>query len=245
MRFWKAWLIAKKDLAVTKSRRGLLVGMIFAPLALGIFFPVLMELLIRRNGFTVARETSYLGAFGTWFLILAVFLPMLVSSYSVVGEKLEKTMEPLLGTPTSDSEILTGKYISAFLPIVLLIFLGGTLYMILSDLFTSSYFGYLYFPRYSFNVLLFVAVPIASFYGIAFSVFMSSKATSAQGAYQSGMATGIPLFILYILGLTDVISLNDTTNVLYIALVLFILAIVLFYVSRATFNREEILTKWK
>ena len=49
------------------------------------------------------------------FIILAAIIPTVIGSYSIVGEKIEK-LETLLATPTTDSEILLGKTLAAFLP---------------------------------------------------------------------------------------------------------------------------------
>ena len=54
-----------------------------------------------------------------------------------------------------------------------------------------------------------------------------------------------PLAGIYVAGELDVIALGDTSNLLIIAGILFVIDLLLFYVDRATFNREEILTKWK
>jgi ABC-2 type transport system permease protein len=50
------------------------------------------------------------------FVVLATVLPSTIAAHSIVGEKVEKTLEPLLATPTTDGEILLGKGIAAFLP---------------------------------------------------------------------------------------------------------------------------------
>ena len=50
-----------------------------------------------------------------------------------MGEKVEKSLEPLLATPTTDGEILLGKSIAAFIPPVVATWAGAAIYMALID----------------------------------------------------------------------------------------------------------------
>jgi ABC-2 type transport system permease protein len=212
---------------------------------MGIGLPSLVEYLIVKRSIQTAAATNLLGAFGFFFMIFAVFLPLYISSYSLVGEKIEKSIEPLLSTPTSDGEILIGKYIGVFIPSILSIYLGSIIFMILVDLFTFGKFGYLFFPNVSFGIILLIAVPLASLYAISFSVFVSSKVNNAQTAYQLGVMSVIPFIILYVMGEIGIVSLNNDTNVLIISGAVLIMSILMYIVSRATFRRDEILTSWK
>ena len=53
-----------------------------------------------------------------------------------------------------------------------------------------------------------------------------------------------PFLIIYIAGQLKIITL-DTDSLLIISVILFGIDIVLFFISKAMFQREEILTKWK
>ena len=244
MRFWKSWLLAKKDMSILRKKKAIMVGLIVLPLFLGIGLPSLIEFLLVRKSLEVAYAENLLGAFGFFFVIFSVFLPLYVSSYSLVGEKIEKSIEPLLSTPTSDEEILVGKYIGAFIPAILAIYLGATVFMILVDFFTSGRFGYFYFPNLSFAIILFIAIPLACIYAISFSVFISGRVNSVQGAYNLGVLSVVPFIILYVMGEIGIVSLDSDINVLIISGILLVMAILMFLVSRATFQREEVLTNW-
>jgi ABC-2 type transport system permease protein len=52
-------------------------------------------------------------------LIVPVILPAAISSYSVVGERDQGTLEPLLTTPVRRGELMLGKGLAAVLPAVL------------------------------------------------------------------------------------------------------------------------------
>lgn len=68
----------------------------------------------------------------------AAILPTAIDSYSMVGEKVEKSLEPLLATPTTDSELLLGKSIAVFLPPLIATYIGALIFMVLMDIVTFS-----------------------------------------------------------------------------------------------------------
>lgn len=249
MRLWKSWLLAKKDLKILMRRRSLMVGLIVLPLFMGIGLPSLIHYVLIKRAASLTATTPYivnlLGAFGFFFILISIFLPLYISSYSIVGEKIEKSMEPLLATPTSDGEILIGKYIGVFIPALLSVYFGAIVFMILMDTFTFSFLNYLFFPNTSFEIVLLIAVPLAVLYAVSFSVFISSKVNSTQAAYQLGALSVLPFLVLYVMGEIGIVSLSNDTNILIIAGVLLIMAIVMYLISKATFKREEILVNWK
>lgn len=63
-------------------------------------------------------------------------------------------------------------------------------------------------------------------------------------AQQFGFFVILPLGVIYVAGELDIIPLGDAGNLLIIAGILFLVDLLLL-VARATFCREEILTKWK
>jgi hypothetical protein len=55
---------------------------------------------------TAGEDVGLLDSFAFYFVIGAVTPPTAIASYSLVGEKVERSLEPLLSTPVSDAEIL-------------------------------------------------------------------------------------------------------------------------------------------
>ena len=81
------------------------------------------------------------------FVVLATVLPSTIAAYSIVGEKVEKTLEPLLATPTTDGEILLGKSIASFIPPILSTWVGASIFMAATDyILYNGGLGYYYFP---------------------------------------------------------------------------------------------------
>jgi len=56
-------------------------------------------------------------------LLIPVLVPALLSAYSVVGEREQGTLEPVLTTPVSRAELLLGKAAAIFLPAVAIAYL--------------------------------------------------------------------------------------------------------------------------
>lgn len=65
-----------------------------------------------------------------FFLLIPVILPTTVAAYSIIGEREQGTLEPVLTTPATDRELLTGKALAAVLPSVALAWALFVLYLI-------------------------------------------------------------------------------------------------------------------
>lgn len=59
------------------------------------------------------------------FIIGAGILPTGIASYAIVGEKIEKSLEPLLATPASDGDVLMGKSLAALIPAISTTFIAA------------------------------------------------------------------------------------------------------------------------
>src|SRR5947209_10165138 len=74
---------------------------------------------------------AYLGSQVTvMFLIAPITLPMVIASYSIVGEKRERSLEPLLATPVTVPELLLAKATAAAVPGIVMGWSSFTLYAI-------------------------------------------------------------------------------------------------------------------
>ncbi len=243
MRLTKSWVIARKDFKTFRKKRNIIYSTVIVPILIAVLFPAVIQVAARRN--TAEALPIILPAFAFFYVILSGVLPTAIASYSIVGEKVQKSLEPLLATPVTDSEILLGKGISAFLPAVVAILGGSVLFMILMDLVTFNTLGYYFFPNLNSAILLFLMVPLATLMSVEWNVFVSSRVNDVRVSQQIGALLVIPLAGIYVAGEIDLIDLGDSTNLLIIAAILLVVALLLFFVARATFKREEILTKWR
>ncbi len=244
MKLQKSWAVAKKDFDAFRAKKSDLYSMIAASLVAAIGLPALMWLPLWRTGISPPEIVALLNQFSLVFIILAGLLPNAVASYSIVGEKIERTLEPLLATPTTDGEILLGKGIAAFLPSIVLTYAGAAIFMCLMDALTASQLGYLFFPNWTIALILALAAPLACIFCIEFNVIVSSQVSDIRAAQQLGLLVLLPFAGLYAAAQMGFVSVL-TTDLLIISAIVLLVDTLLFYASRATFRREEILTKWK
>jgi len=239
MRLQKSWIIATKDFNIFLKKKRILYTLIILPLLLSIVLPLSL------TGTTKIEDIiALVNAFSYFYIILAYILPNTLSSYSILGEKIEQSLEPLMATPTTDSELLFGKTIASFLPCVGIVYVSSLIFMVLSDLIIYNTAGYLFFPNWSMAFILLLAVPLSSILSIQLNVIISSKVNDVRTANQLGLILFIPFIAVYALLEVNVVSLN-IINLIAISIILLLADAVLFYINKATFNRDEILTKWK
>ena len=244
MRLSQAWLVARHDLAFLRRRRGMLAGLVALPVGVGVGFPLLMRYLVVDRGLPAIAFPGLIDAFAFWFVIGAATIPVGIAAYSIVGEKVERSLEPLLATPTTDGEILLGKTLGVFLPTTVAMWAGGALYMALMDRVTEPTLGYLYYPNWTMGVIQLVLTPLTVLLTVEVSVLISSRVTDVRAAQQFAGLLFLPYILLYVVGETQIVILN-TTNLLYIGGGIAVVVLLMFFLSRQTFHREEILTRWK
>lgn len=239
------WTIARKDLKIFRTRRTVLYSTVIFPVVLSVGLPLVIKNVVDKSGAVPTTVlTGLLDSFAFFFMILAAVLPTAIASYSIVGEKVQKSMEPLLATPVRDSEILLGKMMSSILPPLLSIYTGLVVFMVLMDRFTSPVLGYDYFPNWIMGIVALLLIPTALLLSVEVSVILSSRLNDVRGVQQTGGLMVLPFAAIYVGSEVGIITI-DTTNLLYIAGVIIVVDVVLFAVTRATFKREEILTRWR
>ena len=244
MRISKAWIVAAKDIRVFLRKRYTIYSMVIFPLIVGIGLPLVLRFAgARHGGLNSTQLPVIMNAFSFFFLIGAASLPTVLASYSLVGEKIEKSLEPLLAAPITDSELLLGKSIAAFIPPVGALYISSIVFMVLADLVTHNVLGYSYFPNWTIGLILLLMVPLSAIFSVEWSVIVSSRASDARAAQMQGLFIVLPLAAIYIASEVGAISLN-TRTLLIISGVILAADIILFFFSTKTFQREEILTKW-
>jgi ABC-2 type transport system permease protein len=248
MRLSRSWIIASKDFKIFLKKKNIIYSILVVPLIVSILFPIVIEFEGHGNGASripASELTILLPAFTFFYLILAGLIPTTIASYSLVGEKVEKSLEPLLVTPTTDSEILFGKGIAAFLPPIGAILGGATIFMILMDMVTRGTLGYYFFPNWNAAIVLFLMVSLAVIMSVEWNVIISARVSDVRVAQQIGILLILPFGGIYVAGELGLIPLGSTSDLLIIAGILLLVDMLLLYVAKATFQREEILTKWK
>ena len=244
MRLSKAWIIAAKDLRIFRRNKSVLRSVILFPLIVSIGLPLVVHFVgYKHGGIPLSVLPRLLNAFSFFFVILAAYLPTAIASYSLVGEKVEKSLEPLLATPITDGELLLGKSIAAFLPPIVAIYIGAAVFMALIDQLTHQTLGYSYFPNWTMGIILLVVAPLSAILSVQASVIISARASDVRAAQLLGGLIALPFGAIYVASEIGSVSLN-ANNLFIISGVILLVDVILFFINTKTFQREEILTKW-
>jgi ABC-2 type transport system permease protein len=243
MRLTKSWIVATKDFSVFRKNKYIFYSIIGMPVMFGLIFPLAM-LLFLPAGMPLSAITMLLNMLNMYFAILAAILPTVIASYSFVGEKVEKSLEPLLATPTTDGELLLGKSLAAFLPCMVATYVGAVSYLGVVNAWSYMNLRVLLLPNLNWVIIVGLVAPLACILSVESNIIISSKVNDVRAAQQLGGFVVLPIILVLVLGSTiELMSINLLALIL--SGVLAIASLALFYLSKATFQREEILTKWK
>jgi ABC-type Na+ efflux pump permease subunit len=242
LRLRKGWIVATKDFSVVRKNKYIFYSLIAMPLIFGIALPLMLS--VMYAGAPVNVVMSLFGMLNGFFALMAAMLPTVIASYSFVGEKVERSLEPLLATPTTDGELLLGKCLAAFLPSMAATYIGAAGYVAVMDLWSYTNQGVILLPNLNLALTLGLVAPLACILSVEANVIVSSRVNDVRAAQQLGGIVVLPIMLVLTVGSLFGFMPPDLLA-LAISGVLAIAAVALFYVSKATFRREEILTRWR
>lgn len=112
MRLWKSWIVTTKDFSVFRKNRYITTSLIAIPLFLGLGasgFLFLLPFLFTPSQLPLVQLTALI-SLCTWYFVLdAVVFPMVIASYSFVGEKLEKSLRTIACNSDDGQRTLAGQ----------------------------------------------------------------------------------------------------------------------------------------
>ncbi len=144
MRIKKAMLVFRKDWCEIRRNWQVILPIVVVPLVLSVFLPVLIMVVPEISSMPVSTLEDFsliienlpshvkdellgttdqqvlvyvisLYLFAPFFLIIPIMASSVIASDSFAGEKERKTIEALLATPLSDSELFLGKILVSFI----------------------------------------------------------------------------------------------------------------------------------
>ena len=250
MRLWKSWIVTSKDLSIFRKIKYILYSLVTLPLMVGVVVPLIFIYTLEAQASTLTRAqflsaaNSVANTGSIYFVLIPVILPAIMGSYSIVGEKIEKSLEPLLATPTTDGELLLGKSLATFLPTMGVTYIGTAIFVTIMDVWSYVKFGLFLLPNTDLALTLGLLAPLACVLSVEANVIISSRVNDIRAAQQLGTYVVIPLILLLVFAIQLTIF-PLIPLVLIVSTVIAVVDIALFYLAKATFQREEILTKWK
>lgn len=184
---------------------------------------------------------TFLGYFFTpFFLILPVMCSSIVASESFAGEKERKTIEALLYTPATDTELFLGKVLAAFIPALIITWVSFLGYIIVLNVGGYPLMGRIWFPLTNWYPLIFWVSPAISLLAIAATVLISSKVTTFMGAYQTSASLVVLVLALIAGQATGVLYLSTGISLL-LGVGIWLVDVVLSWLAIRTFSRERLL----
>ncbi len=182
--------------------------------------------------------------FNLFFLIVPLAIPMTIATYSIVGEKRDRSLEPLLAAPITTSELLAGKAIAAAGPGIVTAWLSALVYTLALFVVVPSpaVRGLLLSGPFLLSVL--VIAPLLTVLATTVGLSVSSRVNDPRVAEQLGMIVIVPVLGLIFAQIAGIVA-YDISTALISAAVLVVADLILLSVAVRLFQRETILTRWK
>jgi len=217
----------------------IIVTMGLAPL----IFLVEPLITIFRIGPSVAADKVDIAVSGTFLVLLIApaLLPAVIAAYSVVGEREQGTLEPLLTTPLRREELLLGKAIGVVVPAVGLAYVVFAVIQICAHLFASNPAVVSALGEGPHIVAEILFAPLLASWSICVGIGISTRASDVRVAQQLGTLSSLPPLAVVALVSFNVFTPSVTLAVVF-ALVLLVADVILFRVVVALFDRERLIT---
>ena len=189
-------------------------------------------------------RVTLLNPFLVLFQVIPLVVPITIASYSIVGEKQLRTLEPLLATPIKTWELLAAKGLSAAIPGILSTWWGFAMFALVGRFVTSDaiFSGLIVSQTWLLAILL--LTPLFTLLAVGLGVLISSKVKDPNSAQQLGSLVILPVIAMLLAQVSGAVQVGVEV-VLTIALVVGIIDIALLVLSVRLFRREEILTGWQ
>jgi ABC-2 type transport system permease protein len=178
------------------------------------------------------------------FMMMPMMIPVTIAAYSIVGEKTTRSLEPLLATPITTTELLTGKSLAAVIPAISATWAGFIIFVIGAAVIVDNSLVLRTLVNPMWWIAVIVVGPLMALMAVNASIMVSSRVTDPRVAEQLSMVVIVPVLALFFGQISGLFILN-TTLILIIAVVLVVIDILLVYFAVQVFQRENIITRWK
>ncbi len=172
------------------------------------------------------------------FLIVPLMLAAVLAADAFAGEKERKTLEILLHQPIPDRDLFMAKLLGAFVPAVLISWVGFACFTVVVDVTAWPVAHRLIVPSKLWLVVIFWVAPAVAALGLGVMVRVSARATSTQEANQLGGAVILPLIFLAV-GQSTGLLLVTLPIALAIGAVVWVIALWLVARGAQRFTRDR------
>lgn len=188
-------------------------------------------------------QVLLLSQFNLYLLLIPTMIAISFATFSIVEEKMSRSLEPLLATPVRTWELLLGKALSGALPALFITWVCAGIFLLCMAGLGWGHLLYLVLTP-SWFLSLFLLTPGVALLSFLLGIIGSSRAKDAKSAQNIVVFIIFP--ILALIGV-QIIGLTWFTPLLTLVLALVIAVADLFVLRIATnlFQRESIVVRWQ
>ena len=178
-----------------------------------------------------------------YLLAIPALVPATLASYSVVGERQQGTLEPVLTTPIRREEFLLGKALAAFVPSVVIAYGVFALFVALVELFSQPGVASAVVQGPQLLAQL-VFTPLLTAWSIWIGIGISTRTNDVRTAQQLSALASLPT-----VAVTSLIAYKVIHPTLGVTVGLAVALVVLdrlgWRLTSASFDRERLITSTK
>ena len=176
-------------------------------------------------------------------LLVPAFVPSILAAYSVVGEREQGTLEPILTTPISRVEFLLGKAVAIFLPAIGISYLVYGIFVAITQFAATSAVATAVLHAPQLPAAL-VFIPLLAGWTIWVGLAISARATDTRVAQQLSILASLPPVAVAALMSFNVISPTFSVAAAVAGGLLVVDVLACFAVAQV-FDRERLITGTK
>ena len=230
--------VMRKEVREYRRNRFVIATMAVMPL---VFLVIPMVTLFRVPASASGSQVkAAVGAMSLLLLIVPLVIPPVISAYSVIGERVQGTLEPVLTTPVRRDELLLGKAAAAFVPSVgiayAIYFIAAVAIRVGAAHVVSAV---IWHPPQMLAQILFT--PLLATWSIWVGIGISARSSDVRVAQQLATLAGLPL-----LAFTSLISFQliktSVPLAIGLALTLLVIDVAAWRIVSQMFDRERLIT---
>ena len=239
--------IVLKDLSELRANRSTLISLVIFPAFL--LFSALVQVQSAVAAATPGGADLRDALLGqtvlasSLLMFIAPLISVVVGSTGIVLEKTNRSLEPLLADPISDSELLWGKALAPLIPALATGYAAFVVLFVAGDAIAWGTLGGPLYPAPFALYQMLVLMTLLALIGTFSTVIVSSRAKDVRGAQQISMLVVLPVVAAAIVGVALAGTNVDLMGILTLALGLIAWLVVRIAVRR--FHRESILVNWQ
>ncbi len=178
------------------------------------------------------------------FMMMPLIIPTAIAAYSIVGEKTTRSLEPLLATPITTTELLVAKALAAALPAIGATWACFFLFVALVPAVGGSGTLVRMILGPTWLIAILVIGPLMAIASVNLAVIVSSRVNDPRAAEQISGILVVPVLLLLFGQIGGIIVINPTV-MFATTLIMVALDAVMIWIGTRMFQREVILTRWK